>query len=136
MGIDKRISFGIIESAFANFSDVGRDYLSRYFHFRSEALNGFIESRVRTIGDFEPNRASPFNACKNITQPVLLVHGDNDKKINVKYAHENFNALNHPHKKLKIVAGGTHANIWRLGGDKYYQEVLSFIALSISSSKK
>jgi len=127
MALEPRLKFGIIESTFANFTDVGRDYLERYFGFRSEFWNGFIESRIRSIGDFEPEMASPYKACKNITQPILMVHGEQDANINIKYAHENFSVLKSEKKRLISVPDGTHGNIWALGMGEYTREVNNFI---------
>lgn len=131
MSIEPRIKFGIVESTFANFTDVGRDYLQRYFGFRLTLLNDFIEWRVASIGDFEPKQASPEFACKKILQPILLVHGEKDKNINVKYAHQNFGALSSKEKRLILFPEATHNNVWEHGGYKYLKEVSTFMDRSL-----
>lgn len=130
MGIEPRIKFGIIESTFSHFTDVGRDYLERYFGFRLKWLNDFIEWRVGSIGTFDPKEASPYESCKQISQPVLLVHAKKDERINSTYATKNFSVLNSKKKKLVLLSGARHNNVWQVGGHEYLEEVLTFITTS------
>jgi len=127
MAHDDRLKFGIIESTFTDFETIANDYADYHAGFNFEPLTNYMVYRAGKIADFDPYAARPCNACKQIKNPVLVVHGDKDLRINIKYGKENFNNLNCSHKEFLKVEGANHVNVWEKGGEAYWEHVLGFI---------
>jgi len=128
MAYDPRISFGIIESTYSNFSKISSDYSEYYTGLTSDLLNEDILERSAEIAGFKPDKVNPSEYCTQITQPVFIVHGKEDQKIKPDYAHENFSKLSSSYKELLFVEKAHHNDIWQVGGDKYHKKILNFLS--------
>jgi len=131
MASDRRISFGIIESSYSNFKEITADYSNYYTGFSLEFLNTDIVDRSAEIAEFNPNKVNPKDYCSKITQDILIVHGNQDPKVNPEYAQENFRNLSSQHKELYFVKGAHHNDVWEKGGKKYHRKILQFINQSL-----
>jgi dipeptidyl aminopeptidase/acylaminoacyl peptidase len=127
MGFDNRIKFGIIESAFSDFRSTVDDYFQLYAGFSFEPFSNYLVTRAGTIAEFDQNDASPITYCENIYQPILLVHGNIDERINIKYAKANFSKIPSQQKELLEIDNAKHADVWKIGGDAYFDKVLKFL---------
>lgn len=127
MAIDKRIKFGIIESTFADLDVVSKAYISRLLKIDNSTLSNYLINRSNTIGKFTSSKIKPKDSARKITQPILLVHGTKDERINIKHARTNFNNLSSKNKTFLKVKGANHLNVWKKGGAKYFNQALSFI---------
>lgn len=124
---DKRIKIGIIESTFSDFKHIIHDYCKLFYGFNFWPLTHFLVSRAGKTASFSPEKVSPKEACKKIEQPILMVHGNKDKRVDLKYGKENFNNLLSKNKSFLEVKGGDHFNIWELEGHAYLQTIIEFI---------
>ena len=124
---EERLRFGIVESTFSDFQTIVNAYQENYMGFEFETMANYLCERACTLADFTPEAASPKNIVGNIKQPILLVHGDADKKIDIEHAHTNFAALGSLNKKLHIQPGAGHDDLWLVGGEDYWQLVAQFI---------
>lgn len=131
MAFDKRISFGIIESTFSDFSQITHDYFRNNLGFNIPFLTNYLIYRAGKIADFNPEKVSPFNDCAKIEQPILMVHGTADDRINIQYGIDNFNHLKSNKKTLLKINNADHLNVWQVGGKKYFLDVINFINNSI-----
>jgi pimeloyl-ACP methyl ester carboxylesterase len=127
MSIDSRIKFGVIESTVSNLESIAHDYLEYFMYYSFEYMSEFMVYRAGLLADFDPKLASPIKACTQINQPVFMVHGDHDKKIDIKYGKANFNALKSKKKKFVTVPGASHVSVWQDGGEDYFNMVFHFI---------
>lgn len=134
MGIDERIRFGIIESAFSNFRSTTNDYFDLFAGFSYKPFTDYLVNRAGKIADFDPNEAKPVHYCKNIKQPILIVHGDKDKRINIKYAEENFKEIKSQQKEFMKIENANHLNVWKVGGEEYFIKILTFMD-TVTSNK-
>lgn len=133
MAIDQRIKFGIIESSYSDFGQITKDYSNYYLNFEFDLLNEHLNERAADLAGFRLEQINPKDYCKKITQPILLVHGNQDKKINIKYARENFRNLKSKHKTFIEVSGANHTDIWQIGGKNYFEKVILFINRNCSA---
>ncbi|MCB9198472.1 MAG: alpha/beta fold hydrolase [Flavobacteriales bacterium] len=124
---DKRIEFGIVESTYCTFDEVVHDYSKRIFGIPLGWINDYVIWRSQSIADFDKTNIHPENACKVLNQPILLVHGTNDDRINVSCANRNFEALSSSQKELLLIEGANHINVWEIGGTNYETKCLDFI---------
>jgi len=127
MGYDQRIKFGIIESAFSDFRTIVNDYFDRYAGFSYTPFSNYLVNRAGQIAAFDSNDASPITYCETINQPILIVHGNIDKRINIKYARANFSKIPSAKKEFIEIDSANHSNVWKVGGDAYFNRVLAFM---------
>ncbi len=124
---DERLRFGIIESTFNTLENVVIEYGRGYFKFRSRWLAQRILSKSADIAEFKPFDIKPIESCKNIKQPVLMVHGDIDEKIPIEFNQQNYDALKSEDKEFYVVKGAGHENVGEIGGEQYMAKLLSFL---------
>ncbi|SDH50984.1 alpha/beta hydrolase [Winogradskyella thalassocola] len=127
MGYDNRIEFGIIESAFSDFKSIVNDYFDLHAGFSYTPFSNYLVDRTGQIAEFDPNDASPIAYCKSINQPILIVHGNEDERINIKYARANFSKIPSSKKEFIEMDSANHSNVWKVGGDPYFEHVLQFM---------
>lgn len=124
---DKRLKFGIIESTFNTLENVVIEYGRGYFKFRSRWLAQRVLSKSADIAEFKPFDIKPIESCKNIGQPILMVHGDMDEKIPIDFNQQNFAALQSKDKEFYVVKGAGHQNVGEIGGEQYLTKLLAFL---------
>jgi esterase/lipase len=127
MGSDNRIQFGIIESTFTDFKTITKDYFKYHLGFSFEPLSNYLIYRAGKIAKFNPADASPIKYCENIHQPILIVHGNDDKRINIRYAKANFVKIPSLKKEFLEIKNAGHLNVWQIGGEGYFKKVERFI---------
>jgi uncharacterized protein len=127
LGYDKRLSFGIVESTFNTLENVIEEYGYDYFKFRSRWLARHVLSKSALIARFRPFEVMPVEACREIEQPILMVHGDADEKIPIEFDRENFAALKSADKEFFVVQGAGHDNVGEIGGENYRRKIFGFL---------
>jgi len=125
---DPRLRFGLIESTFTDLPAVANAYGRRMSGLPLPGwLTDYVLTRAGKIAGFDPFSVRPLAAARNITQPVMHIHGDADANIDVSHAHALFGALASEDKQLYIVAGGDHADLWDVGGEGYREVWFGFL---------
>lgn len=127
MGFDKRIKFGIIESTFSDFRSIVHDYFQLNVGFSYKPFLNYLVNRAGDIANFNVDDANPLAYCKEITQPVLVIHGTKDDRININYGKANFSNIKSKHKEFLEVENANHLNVWKTGGTTYFKKVLQFM---------
>ncbi len=125
MAQEKRIVCGISESSFANLHETMCDYLEQMIHVRWDWITTPAFARSEEIAHFHIDQVSPEKSVCSITQPVLLIHGDVDEKINIRYAHRIFDNL-HSHKEFYTIHNAGHENLRGMGGEEYTRRIREF----------
>jgi len=124
---DNRICSGIIESTFSDFRTIVHDYSEDVFGFDIALLTDYLIDRAGEIADFNPDYITPYQDCFEINKPMLIVHGDADKKINISYGTKNFNNINSNRKEFLKIENAGHLDVWEKGGATYFEKVLKFL---------
>lgn len=127
MGMDKRIKFGIIESTFSDFRIIAHDYFTYHAGFNFRPLTNYLINRAGKIADFDPAEAKPVVYCEAIHQPILIVHGTDDRRINSRYGKENYKAIKSQQKELLEIPKANHLTVWETGGKAYFDKVYHFL---------
>jgi dipeptidyl aminopeptidase/acylaminoacyl peptidase len=123
---DKRLKFGIIESTFSDFRIIVHDYIKHFVGFDVPFLSNYLVFRAERIAHFDAEQVVPSNSATHITQPILMVHGNEDDRINIKYGLINFRNLASSNKQF-LEYPANHLNVWSVGGEEYFKKVISFI---------
>jgi uncharacterized protein len=124
---DERLKFGIVESTFNTLENVVVEYGRDYFKFRSRWMARRVLSKSAVIANFNPFAIKPVESCRNIEQPMLIVHGDKDENIPIAFNIENYEALKSKDKEFYTVQGATHFNVGEVGGEAYKKKILDFL---------
>ena len=128
MAFDKRLKFGIIESTFSEMKNIVHVYFKYYMGFHYKLLSEFITYRAGEIANFDPDKVVPAEDCKNIDQPVLMVHGKKDRRISIKSGLRNFQNLKSKVKEFMAIENANHVNVWETVGENiYFSKVVQFI---------
>ncbi len=128
---DKRIQFAIVESTFTDLKTVVADYTGFHLGIKNQFINEYLVYRAGKIAGFNPEVASPYKACENISVPTLIVHGNDDKRIDIQYGRANYKGLKSHNKQFIEVDKATHLNVWEKGGKEYFNKVLEFIQTNL-----
>ncbi len=107
MALEKRIVCGISESSFADLREIQCDYLEQLIKVRWDWISIPAFARSEEIAHFHIDDVSPEKSAISITQPILIIHGDADKKINIKYAYRIFENLHSSKEFYMVKDGGT-----------------------------
>ncbi len=129
MAIDKRIKFGIVESTFSDFTTITHDYFASDVGFRNEFLSTYLGKRAQNIAGFEGAR--PVDAVKKISQPILMIHGGEDDKVNIMYGKANYENLKSTQKEFVTVEKAGHMDVWEVGGEPLFNHIYNFILTNI-----
>ena len=130
LATDPRLKFGIVESAYADFSQITKDYSRYYLYFESDMLNDFLLTRAGEKADFPADKVNPVDYCPKITQPILIVHGTKDPKVAPGNAQKLFNHIKSNDKQLIWIKGAGHTNLHQIGGNAYRLRIKDFLSRS------
>lgn len=126
MASDKRIRCGIIISTFATFEEIAFDYTKRLTLISYRPLLRWVLEYSQQIAKFDIEKIKPEEAASLITQPALIIHGENDRNISISYGRRIFRNLASPDKEWFPVKNGNHYNLWRVGGGEYREKQVRF----------
>ncbi|MEL6392042.1 MAG: alpha/beta fold hydrolase [Bacteroidota bacterium] len=130
------IDFAIFESTFAYFPEIVNDYAERIsYGLTMKWMVNWVLAKAGKIADFTPEEVAPEQAARHIDIPVLVAHGDADKRINISHARRIFKNLSSTDKELYIVEGGGHADLGIVGGEAYWRKLDGFIMRNVSPEK-
>ncbi|HLO57271.1 MAG TPA: alpha/beta fold hydrolase [Bacteroidales bacterium] len=124
LAIDDRLKFGIIESSFSDFRITVHDYFKHFAGFDIPFLTDYLVHRAEKIGS-SADQVVPEQSAVNIHQPVLIVHGNMDDRINITYGKRNYTNLSGPKEFIELPA--THLDVWQVGGEDYFKRVFGFL---------
>ena len=127
MGLDKRVKYGIAESSYTDLKTNIQHFFQRHLGFSINPLSNYITNRAATIADFDPDEANPLKYSKEITQPILVVHGAQDLPIPIEEGKANFTNIKSKDKKFLKIESAGHSDIWEIGGENYFNYVLEFL---------
>ncbi len=114
----KRVRAMVIESSFDNYHAIARDLLSRSFiTWLFQPLGYVLVSNAYGPDDFI-DKISP--------TPLLVMHGDHDKVIPLKFGERIFATAREP-KQFLLVPGAGHLQCMQLEAGKYRPALLDFI---------
>jgi len=125
LAIENRLKFGVVESTFSTFTSITHDYFELILGFRVELFSKYLAYRAQKIADFEG--AKPINSVKQITQPMLMIHGSEDERINISYGKLNYENLKSTQKEFITVDKAKHMDVWEVGGEPLFDQIFDFI---------
>ncbi len=125
--IEPRLKFGVIESTFSCYQVIVHDYVKYNLKFNIEPVTDYLIDRTEKLGQFNADGIHPAESARNVYQPVVVAHGEVDNRIDNRYGKEIFEKLASEKKKFILVDSAKHSNVWSVGGEEYFERILSFI---------
>jgi pimeloyl-ACP methyl ester carboxylesterase len=126
MAMDKRIECGIAVSPFADLRTIIRDYFARISLIRINSIPDRALIYTEQIARFQIDSVRPAESAKEITQPVMIIHGLADKNISPVYGKEVYNNLSSKDKYWYPIPGGGHNDLPSIGGEEYNERITEF----------
>lgn len=126
MAVDKRIKCGVIVSTFSSLNQISYDYMKRVLYIPFKFVSDLALDEAGRIARFPANKINPKDYAKDVFQPVLVMHGNMDDRINIEYGKEIFNNIKSTNKKFYEIKNASHINIIQAGGNKFWEEILNF----------
>ncbi len=128
---DERIQGGVVFSTFSSLEEIVLDRGEQIFGLEWQWVTDYLLWRCASIAGMEPLEVSPEEACRSISNPVLLAHGVLDPQIEIDYARRNYAALAtaDSDKVLIEVAGAGHQDVWEKGGEEFEAALQGFLAM-------
>lgn len=113
-----RIRAVVIESSFYNYHEIARDVMSRsWLLFPFQPLAYLLVSNAYSPEDW---------IAKVSPTPLLVIHGDQDQVIPLKFGQKIFELAKEP-KQFVLVPGGHHINAMMIDDGEYRKKLLSFL---------
>lgn len=125
LAVEPRFRAIVAESPFATFEEIAYDRLGQASGAGRALLwpvvnIGFLYARVRHGMDL--HRASPVEAARATSVPILLIHGDRDGNIDIRHSRA-IQAANPRTTRLWVVPGAEHVQVLPSAPREYVREV-------------
>lgn len=127
LAIEPRLRCGVALCSFASLYETMYDYMEAMFGIRWQWIGEPVMKESERLARFRIDEVRPEESARNIHQPLLLIHGDADERINVAYSGRIMNNLASAHKELRIVPGAKHLNIAEVGGEPLEQHIAAWM---------
>jgi hypothetical protein len=102
----------IIESGVANFFDI-------LFNMLGIEINNSFKEKLEII--------SNKSKIKSLSIPTLIIHAEYDSLLPLREGKDLYESSGAKDKKIFIIPGADHNNLWQIAGDQYYQKIEEFI---------
>jgi uncharacterized protein len=123
--IDHRIDAVVAEGSYDSLRTVFVDYQKRIIKLPWHFLRNIALVQSQKLANFKARLVAPVEDIKRVNAPILIVHGKNDSFIKSEYSQRLFDAAHDP-KRLLLIDGADHNDVWEKGGVLYEDAVASF----------
>ncbi|MCM0648353.1 alpha/beta hydrolase [Clostridium swellfunianum] len=135
----KRVSFYICDSSYSDLKELFKLRLKEDYKLKSKLASNvllFYADKVNKLrNQFNFEKASPINVIKEITTPVMLIHGSGDSFVPSKMS-EDLHASNPSSTELYIAQNSNHVEAYLNHNEVYTERVYKFIDTILNSDKK
>ncbi len=124
---ESKVEAVIADSPFADLTAYLEENLPVWSHLPAVPFNQAIMTLAPPVTGLEPSEVSPVREIGKIKGPILLIHGDADRKIPLSNSEQLLQAANSPDKRLLVIKGADHVKGFATDRPKYLQETLGFL---------
>jgi len=134
MEIDKRLVCGIVMSPFGDFRKTIRDYIMHKVHLRLNKIADASIAKSEIIANYKADSIKPAISAKHIEQPVMVIHGLEDKNVSALYGREVYENLLSPDKIWFPIYKGGHNNLFSERNKMMLDYAIAFLKKYISEA--
>lgn len=128
VGRAAEIDFGIVESTFTHLGDITQAYATALLGATPPRwFTDYLLDSAEKMALFKHREVVPIEAARHVIQPVMIVHGEADRSIDVDNGRQLYAALASERKELYIVPGGGHDDLTEVGNDGYWWRLRAFL---------
>lgn len=124
---EPRVEAVIADSPFADLTKYMEDNLPVWSHLPAIPFNQTIMTLTSIVTGLNPQEVSPIREISRIKGPILLIHGDSDKKIPMVNSEKLLAAATSSNKELVIIKGADHVKSFATNKGRYLDKVLGFL---------
>lgn len=117
----------VSDSAYTTAYEMFGDKITAWFHLPAVLFVDSACVMLRLRGGYDLRDASPLRAVEGSRVPILFIHGDEDKMIDVNMSYELYDAAV-CEKELVIVEGAGHAQAQDKDPEAYYGRIEDFLS--------
>lgn len=117
----------VSDSAYTTAYEMFGDKITEWFHLPAVLFVDSACVMLRLRGGYDLRDASPLRAVEGSRVPILFIHGDEDKMIDVNMSYELYDAAV-CEKELFIVEGAGHAQAQDKDPEAYYGRIEDFLS--------
>lgn len=129
MAVEKRFKCGVIISSFGSLEEAARAKFQSIVHRRLEPVFQHALRVGEHSAGFRVTDINPIEEAKRITQPVLVIHGENDPFFPVQDGRRIFENINSTKKEWYVAKNSDHDHILQFGDVvNVNREILTFLA--------
>jgi esterase/lipase len=135
LAVEPRLQCGVIMSTFATLHETMYDYMEQIFGIRWQWIGEPVMKKSEQIARFSIHDVAPERYAQKIYRPVLIIHGDSDEKIYLKYGERLYHALGTHDKQLKVIKGAKHLDVDAVGGDSLQTTIAEWMNSHLNQSR-
>lgn len=137
LGEDKHFAFGMIESTFANLSDVVEQYGKNALGFEipSQIPDRALQ-RAGEMAHFDPKQVSPEISARSIRVPILHMHGARDENIPIAHAYRIGKNCTKCDYHFEVFENGGHFTLPQSDPEKHRRLVDDFLKKMAESKQE
>lgn len=117
----------VSDSAYTTAYEMFGDKITAWFHLPAVLFVDSACVMLKLRGGYDLRDASPLRAVEGSRVPILFIHGDEDKMIDVNMSYELYDAAV-CEKELFIVEGAGHAQAQDKDPEAYYGRIEDFLS--------
>jgi dipeptidyl aminopeptidase/acylaminoacyl peptidase len=124
----------VADSAFARLRDLSGTVISSFYHLPSFPFLNLAVLGYDLYFQTSINNIAPVTVIAGLSPvPILIIAGDSDTLVPVKYGHQLFEAAKEP-KELWIIRGADHGGTLAVAGREYEKRVGEFFDRNLKGS--
>lgn len=126
MAYDDRIKCGVVVSTFSSLNEVVYEYMKSILHMPFKFVSDLALTEAGEIAKFPTEKINPIDFACKIEQPILVIHGSKDDRININNGKSIYAKIKSAEKSFYEVKNAMHNDISMVGGIQYLSEILKF----------
>ncbi|MEM1085031.1 MAG: alpha/beta fold hydrolase [Verrucomicrobiota bacterium] len=124
---DARLDFAIIESTFANLTDMARQQVSNSGASLLSWIAPLALDRAGELANFDPGLVSPEKAVRSVKASVLHFHGTRDELIPFDHGQRISDNGHSDRHRFVPIEGAGHYDIPQVDPERYHAEISDFL---------
>lgn len=126
--------FGIVQSSFAHLGTITNDYAQRITGLPlSRVITDRLLIRAGSLAGFPAESVRPASLARRVRQPVMIIHGEQDRRVNADNGRQLYAALGSQQKELYIIPDADHHDVTETGGDAYWERLRRFLVEAVDN---
>jgi hypothetical protein len=121
----------VLESVYGTFDEALDNRMRQYLGPLGPRLSGVLAWQMPLRLGITPSDLRPIDGIRQVQEPLLLIQGDKDRNTTLAQADRLFAAAPGPDKRLWVVHGAGHQDLYQFAPQEYQTRVTALLAGSL-----